>query len=72
MASEVRKLAEHSKTAAEGIVRQSSLGLELTLKAGNPMDELIPKIYGTSKLVEEIAAASMEQSASVDQVNSAM
>lgn len=72
VATEVRKLAEHSKTAAEGIVRQSSLSLELTVKAGNLMDELIPKIDGTSKLVEEITAASMEQSTSVDQVNSAI
>jgi len=41
-------------------------------KAGHLLDEMVPSIRRTSDLVQEIAAASAEQSTGVAQVNSAM
>ncbi|WP_256361280.1 methyl-accepting chemotaxis protein, partial [Methylomonas koyamae] len=40
--------------------------------AGKLLDEIVPSIAKTSDLVQEIAAASQEQSAGVSQVNNAM
>jgi methyl-accepting chemotaxis protein len=41
-------------------------------KAGKLLDEMVPSIRKTSDLVQEIAAASQEQSAGVGQINGAM
>jgi len=41
-------------------------------KAGSLLDEMVPSIRRTSDLVQEIAAASAEQSTGVSQINSAM
>jgi methyl-accepting chemotaxis protein len=41
-------------------------------QAGKLLDEMVPSIKKTSDLVEEIAAASQEQSAGVGQINGAM
>jgi methyl-accepting chemotaxis protein len=41
-------------------------------KAGKLLDEMVPSIKKTSDLVQEIAAASQEQSAGVGQINGAM
>ncbi|MBS2100210.1 methyl-accepting chemotaxis protein [Carboxylicivirga linearis] len=72
VAAEVRKLAENSKVAADEIVGLAQAGLELTEKAGIVMLDTIPKIENTSKLTQEIAAASMEQTNGAAQVNSAI
>jgi methyl-accepting chemotaxis protein len=40
--------------------------------AGKLLDEMVPSIKKTSDLVQEIAAASQEQSAGVGQINGAM
>lgn len=72
VATEVRKLAENSKKAAEEIVGLAQSGLKLTEEAGEVMLKIIPKIDNTSKLVKEIAAASIEQNNGAGQVNSAI
>lgn len=72
VASEVRKLAERSRVAADEIVSQSELGLEITHNAGNVMSEIIPKIDNTYKLVQEISASSLEQKNGAVQVNTAI
>lgn len=72
VASEVRKLAERSKIAADEIDRLSKSSLNITTETGNIMQQLIPEILKTSKLVQEIAAASLEQNTGADQVNSAI
>jgi len=72
VASEVRKLAERSKLAADEIVNLASKSVNITESASVLMNELIPEIERTAKLVQEIAAASMEQSSGADQVNSAI
>ena len=50
----------------------SSSSLEVAEKAGGLLKEMVPAIKKTSELVQEIAAASEEQSSSVGQVNTAM
>jgi methyl-accepting chemotaxis protein len=72
VATEVRKLAEKSKVAAEQIVHQSQSALELTMKAGEVMIKLLPKVENTTSLVQEIADASLEQNHGATQVNSAI
>ena len=72
VAAEVRKLAERSKLAADEIVSLSTSSVKVTEEAGGLMAKIIPDIERTSKLVQEIAAASMEQNSGADQVNSAI
>ena len=72
VAAEVRKLAERSKIAADEIVALASKSVNVTETASELMTGLIPEIEKTAKLVQEIAAASMEQSSGSDQVNTAI
>ncbi len=72
VAAEVRKLAERSKTSAEEIVGLAQTGLKLTEEAGEVMLSTIPRIDNTSKLIQEIAAASFEQNNGAGQVNGAI
>lgn len=72
VASEVRKLAERSQVAALEIGEVASNSVELAEKAGTLLDEIVPSIVKTSELVQEIAAASQEQSSGVGQINNAM
>ncbi len=72
VAAEVRKLAERSKIAADEIVALASKSVNITETASDLMGNLIPEIEKTAKLVQEIAAASMEQSTGAEQVNSAI
>ncbi|MCG8700867.1 MAG: methyl-accepting chemotaxis protein [Bacteroidales bacterium] len=72
VAAEVRKLAERSKVAADEIVDLSRSGVEISEKAGLQLAEIVPEIDKTAKLVQEIAASSMEQNSGADQVNNAI
>ncbi len=72
VAAEVRKLAENSKVAADEINALASESVTVTEKAGGLMQNLIPEIDKTTKLVQEVAAASIEQNSGADQVNSAI
>jgi methyl-accepting chemotaxis protein len=72
VAAEVRKLAERSKVAADEIVGLTQNSLELAEGAGSKMAEILPDIEKTTKLVQEIAAASLEQNNGAGQVNSAV
>ncbi|WP_300162389.1 methyl-accepting chemotaxis protein [Solidesulfovibrio sp.] len=69
VASEVRKLAERSQTAAAEINSLSASSLDVAERAGRLLEMLVPDILKTSDLVQEIAAASHEQSAGAEQVN---
>jgi methyl-accepting chemotaxis protein len=53
-----------------GTVASSSV--ELAERAGKLLDQIVPNIKKTSDLVQEIAAASEEQSSGVGQINSAV
>ncbi|HYX08185.1 MAG TPA: methyl-accepting chemotaxis protein, partial [Bacteroidales bacterium] len=72
VAAEVRKLAERSKVAADEIVSLSVKSVKTTEDAGNMIDDLIPEIQKTARLVQEITAASLEQNSGADQVNGAI
>lgn len=72
VADEVRKLAERSRVAAQEIGDVASSNVQLAERAGQLLVEMVPAITKTSELVQEIAAASVEQSGGLSQVNSAM
>jgi methyl-accepting chemotaxis protein len=72
VAAEVRKLAERSQIAAQEIGQVAGSSVELAEKAGRLLDAMVPNIRKTSELVQEITAASEEQTAGVGQINSAV
>jgi methyl-accepting chemotaxis protein len=72
VAAEVRKLAERSQIAAQEIGTVASSSVELAERAGKLLDQIVPNIRKTSDLVQEITAASEEQSSGVGQINSAV
>ncbi|OYY45746.1 MAG: hypothetical protein B7Y56_06300 [Gallionellales bacterium 35-53-114] len=72
VAAEVRKLAERSQVAAQEIGEVATSSVELAEKAGNLLDKMVPSINKTSDLVQEISAASEEQSSGAGQINNAM
>lgn len=72
VASEVRKLAERSQTAAGEISKLTSDCVTLAGNAGGLLTRLVPDIQRTAELVQDIAAASAEQSTGAAQVNDAM
>jgi len=72
VAAEVRKLAERSQVAAQEISQVAGSSVDLAEKAGTLLDQMVPNIRKTSDLVQEITAASQEQSAGVSQINAAV
>lgn len=72
VASEVRKLAERSQTAAGEISKLSSSSVAVAEKAGEMLKKLVPDIQKTAELVQEISAASNEQTSGADQINTAI
>src|SRR5262249_15525324 len=72
VATEVRKLAERSQTAAKEIGGLAGTSVKVAERSGQQLDELVPSIRKTADLVQEVAAASAEQSAGVAQINKAM
>lgn len=72
VAAEVRKLAERSQVAANEINELSSSSVAIADKSGKLLEQIVPNIQNTSRLVQEISAASMEQNAGAEQVNNAI
>jgi methyl-accepting chemotaxis protein len=72
VAAEVRKLAERSQVASQEIGELSTNSVELAERAGQLLDAMVPSIMKTSDLVQEITAASQEQTSGVGQINAAM
>ncbi|SDE78371.1 methyl-accepting chemotaxis sensory transducer with Cache sensor [Massilia sp. PDC64] len=79
VASEVRTLAQRSAAAAKEIkgligdaVAQVGAGTALAGAAGRTMDEVVDSVRRVTATIAEIAAASLEQSAGLAQVNEAI
>jgi methyl-accepting chemotaxis protein len=68
VASEVRKLAERSAKAAGEINELSTKSVTVAGQAGTRLEELVPDIKKTAELIQEIAAASGEQSNGAEQI----
>jgi methyl-accepting chemotaxis protein len=72
VAAEVRKLAERSQAAAAEISDLSAVGVQVAEQASDMLSRLVPDIEKTAELVQEISAASKEQTAGADQINNAI
>ena len=72
VAAEVRKLAERSQVAAEEIDNLSTNSLTIADRSGRLLEQIVPNIQNTSKLIQEISASSQEQNTGAIQVNQAI
>lgn len=79
VAGEVRNLAQRSAAAAKEIkgliqdsVRKVETGTELVNQSGQTLQEIVTSVKRVTDIVGEIAAASREQSAGIDQVSRAV
>ncbi len=79
VATEVRSLAQRSAGAAKeikGLIEDSAEkvrgGSELVNQSGKALAEIVDSVKKVTDIVAEIAAASQEQSAGIDQVNHAV
>jgi methyl-accepting chemotaxis protein len=79
VATEVRNLAQRSAAAAKEIkelisdsVGKVESGSKLVDEAGRTMDEIVASVKRVTDIMAEIAAASIEQSSGIEQVNQAI
>jgi len=79
VATEVRSLAQRSadsakeiKTLIQDSLRKVERGSELVNRSGETLQGIVGSVKRVTDIVGEIAAASSEQSAGIDQVNAAM
>ena len=72
VAAEVRKLAENSRVTAQEINELATNSVSIAEEAGALLEAIVPSISKTADLVQEITAASEEQSSGVGQINGAM
>ncbi len=79
VASEVRSLAQRSSQAAKDIKdlitnsnSQVKDGVDLVNKAGTALNEIVESIKKVAAVMSDIAAASAEQAAGIEQVNKAL
>ncbi|MCP4398085.1 MAG: hypothetical protein GY801_12410 [bacterium] len=72
VAAEVRALAERSQSAATEIMELANSSTAIAENAGQLLTRLVPDIQKTAELVQEISAASREQTAGTQQINKAV
>ncbi len=72
VATEIRKLAQHSQEAAEEIRALVDQSVSFADEAGNSLQELLPQIQRVSEQMEHITQTYQEQVGGVEQINTAM
>lgn len=79
VAAEVRNLAQRSASAAKEIkslikdsVEKVDEGTRLVNESGKSLEEIVSSVKKVSDIIAEIAAASMEQSSGIEQINKAV
>ena len=72
VAAEVRKLAEKSQVAASEINELSLSSVIISERSGALLEQIVPNVQQTARLVEEITASSLEQSQGAGQINNAI
>ncbi len=72
VAAEVRKLAERSREAADGISSSAEDVLNASNEAKERMEHLLPEIEKTTEYVREISTAGMEQNNGAMQINNSI
>jgi methyl-accepting chemotaxis protein len=72
VAAEVRKLAERSATSAQDIETMANKLREASDSASQKLQTVIPKVKDNLRLIQEISAANIEQSAGAELINSAI
>lgn len=79
VATEVRNLAQRSASAAKEIksligdsVDKVNAGSELVDEAGATMDKIVASVKQVADIMSEIAAASLEQSSGIEEINHAI
>jgi methyl-accepting chemotaxis protein len=72
VAGEVRRLAERSQTAAKEIGGMADGSVKVAQRSARLIAELVPSIRRTADLVQEVVAASSEQSTGIAQMTNAM
>ncbi len=72
VAGEIRRLAERSQNAARQISELTGKSLGIAAQSSMKLASLAPSIRRTADVVQEVAAASAEQSSGVAQLNQAM
>ncbi len=69
VASEIRKLADKTKTASDEINKLSKSGKDISKLAGEKLSKIIPEIIKSAELVNNIVVASKEQQSGVEMIN---
>ncbi len=72
VAAEVRKLAERSKVAASEVIDMANQTVHVSERAGEQLLQILPGIDRTSELVQEISAASEEQTSGLHEISFAI
>ncbi|HEU4558936.1 MAG TPA: methyl-accepting chemotaxis protein [Longimicrobium sp.] len=72
VAEEVRRLSERSQKAADEIAELARNSMQVAERSGVLIAGLLPSIRGTARRVQEVAAASAQQAAGVDEISRAM
>lgn len=72
VAAEVRRLAERSQGAAKDVSGLSASSVKVAHRSAQVIAELVPAIRKTAELVQEVTAASTEQSSGIAQMTQAM
>jgi methyl-accepting chemotaxis protein len=79
VAEEVRNLAQRSAIAAKetsakiaGAIANTAQGVQISEKVSNALTDIVAKVRQVDDIISEVASASKEQTAGIDQINSAV